>query len=105
MTKNDNNEIQMIDYNTYLVNAFLRDVVSDLQNNFNDLLEDDVTFYVPFGSVFQNVFFNNVGPLIPVKIKLIGSIVSNIETSIKEYGIKRLKISSYHLLFGSLAII
>lgn len=87
ITKNNSNEIQMIDYNTYMVNAFLRDVVSDIQTNFNVLQENDVTFYIPFGAIFQNVFFNNSGPLIPVKVRLVGSIISNVETDIEEYGI------------------
>ena len=44
-------------------------------------------FQVPSGIAFNNTFFNSLGPLIPIKLKIIGNVTSGLETEIKEYGI------------------
>lgn len=94
ITRNNNNEIEMIDYNTYLVNIILKGIVGNIQKNF-DVLENDVLFYVPFGTLFNNVFVSNMGPNIPARIKLIGSISSTFETRVTEYGINNCLIELF----------
>lgn len=86
ITKNKNDEVQMIDYNSVIVNEFLNKVTSKIQNDLL-LLEKDTLFYMPFGSITNNPLFNNMGPNIPVKLKLINSVLTNINTKIVEYGI------------------
>ena len=85
VTKNNLEEIEMIDYNSLKVNLFLRDITSNIQSNLLKETTDD--FNVPFGRIFNNPFFNQKGPKIPVKITYIGNVQSYIKTSIKEYGI------------------
>ena len=94
ITRNNNNEIEMIDYNTYLVNIILKGIASNIQKNF-DFLENDVIFYIPFGTLFNNVFVSNIGPNIPARIKLIGSISSTFETKVTEYGINNCLIELF----------
>lgn len=94
ITRNNDNEIEMIDYNTYLVNIILKGIVGNIQKNF-DVLENDVLFYVPFGTLFNNVFVSNMGPNIPARIKLIGSISSTFETRVTEYGINNCLIELF----------
>lgn len=86
ITRNNDNEIEMIDYNTYLSNLILKNIVNNIEENIN-YLENDIAFYVPCGIIFNNYLFNNMGPKIPVKLKIISSIMSSIKTNIKDYGI------------------
>ena len=96
VSKNSFGEIEMIDYNSYLVNLFLRDV----SKNISDTLDEQenskkIAFYVPLGSIFQNPILNNKGPKIPVRMEIIGSVFSNMNIKIKEYGINNCLIEMY----------
>lgn len=44
-------------------------------------------FYVPTGILFNTPFLNNIGPKIPIKLKMVGNVTSGIVTEVKEYGI------------------
>ncbi len=44
-------------------------------------------FYVPVGILFNTPFLNNVGPKIPIKLKMVGNVTSGITTKVEEYGI------------------
>ena len=87
--RNKEDEIEMIDYNPYLVNKFLRDIT----NNVTKYLEDEEentnnsSFYIPSGSIFQNPIFNNRGPKIPVRMELVGSVLTGINSKVTDYGI------------------
>lgn len=99
VTKNSNNEIEMVDYNSVAVNKFLNNVTISVQKNLLELEKGNfelvginnniggIVFYIPFGSITKNPIFNNIGPNIPVKIKTIGSILTNVRVDVKEYGI------------------
>lgn len=89
LTKNSNNEIEMIDYNTVMVNQFLNEVTNNIQDKLFEVenKDDGVVFDMPLGLITNNPFLNNSGPKIPVKMKLVGSVLTNIKTTIKEYGI------------------
>lgn len=86
ITRNNNNEIEMIDYNTYLSNIILKNIVNNIEKNM-ETLENDIAFYIPAGIIFDNFLFNNIGPKIPVKLSIISQIMSSIKTNVKEYGI------------------
>lgn len=107
ITKNSNNEIEMVDYNPISVNKFLNKVTTTIQDGLFKMEKGDLTivgkginedgtiFYIPFGSITSNPIFNNLGPKIPVKIKTIGSVLTNIEVKITEYGINNCLIEMY----------
>lgn len=104
-----NNNIQSIDLDSYKSNLFLdninKDVFSNLRyissGNINKLSENikqlsDMDFnnfkegfiyYVPMGSIFGNGLISNLGPLIPVKLSMIGDVISNLNSNVVEYGI------------------
>lgn len=44
-------------------------------------------FYVPLGIVLDSPFLNNIGPKIPINLKMVGNVNSGIVTDIEEYGI------------------
>ena len=97
ITKNKDKEIEMIDYNPYLINSFLRKTIEDLIKNLEkeESKKDNVSFYIPFGSIFQNPILNNRGPKIPVRMELVGSIITSIDSKIKDYGINNSLIEVY----------
>lgn len=47
---------------------------------------------MPMGSLQKNSLFINVGPSIPIRMSFIGQVESNLNTSIREYGINYLAI-------------
>lgn len=97
ITKNDNNEIEMVDYNSVVVNDFLNDVSSQIQKDLKEL-EKEKLFTIPFGSIINNPLFNSMGPNIPVKLKLISSVLTNINIKITEYGINNCLIEMVILI-------
>ena len=95
--RNKDEEIEMIDYNSYLVNIFLRDVTNNIMNYL--AMEEDksnnASFYIPMGSIFQNPVLNNRGPKIPVRMELVGSVITGINSRVKDYGINNSLIEIY----------
>ena len=89
ITKNSSGEIEMIDYDSFLVNQFLRDISDNIANTLKEeeTNTDRIAFYIPLGSITQNPLFNSRGPKIPVRMEVIGSVLSSIKTTVKEYGI------------------
>lgn len=99
VVKNSDNNIEMIDYNSLLVNRFLNSVTNNIQDELLNIdagdysvinkssNDDKILFYIPLGIIFDNPIFNNMGPKIPVRVEFVGSVLTNINTTIKEYGI------------------
>lgn len=89
VTMNSSNEIEMIDYDSYLVNTFLRDVTDNIYNTLKKEEKDTdaIAFYIPLGSILKNPIFNSKGPKIPVRMEIIGSVLSGVEVKVNEYGI------------------
>lgn len=89
ITKNEAGEIEMIDYDTYLVSAFLRDISDNIADTLKEeeTSTDRIAFYIPLGSITQNPLFNSRGPKIPVRMEIIGSVLSSVKTTVTEYGI------------------
>ena len=104
-----NDLIQTIDFNPIAVNRLLSIITSSIERDFmaieqgnydvigldnnvlinydGDDLKRGIVFNIPSGIIFDNVFFSNVGPKIPVRFSLTGDIGSRIETKITNYGI------------------
>lgn len=106
IVKNDNGEIQMIDYNSKKVTMVLNEITDNIQYNlrqiesgnieiFNDMLNDydnnllkeGIIAEIPFGVIFDNPILNNIFPKVKLKLNIIGDVTSNLETEIKPYGI------------------
>lgn len=109
LIKNDQGEIQTIDFNPTAVNHILNVATTVVQENLK-LLEngniDSIGIYdmdltkekieelksgviekIPIGIVTGNTILSNLGPKIPIKLKYIGDVNSNITTKIEQYGI------------------
>ncbi|MDD2469823.1 MAG: sporulation protein YunB [Bacilli bacterium] len=107
--QNKEGEIQTIDFNPAIVNRVLNMITTSVHTSLKaiesgniDLVEipenifveydkekikKGIVFEIPLGATFNNTFLSNLGPRIPVRLNLIGSINSNINTKISQYGI------------------
>ena len=97
VTKNSSDEIEMIDYNTYEVNLFLRNVTDNISETLKreEQNTEKIAFYIPLGSITQNPIFNSKGPKIPVRIEVIGSVLSSVKTKVTNYGINNCLIEMF----------
>lgn len=115
--QNSAGEIQTIDFNPTIVNKVLNMTTNAVYTSLKaveqgniDMIElpDDIlveydkeklkkgiVFEIPLGAVSGNAFLSNLGPKIPVKLNLIGSVASNINTKISQYGINNALIEVY----------
>ena len=108
ITKDSNNQISTIDFNPAIVNNILTETTTVIQKelkkiedgelydikNFdldyisnNNKLKKGIIFEIPSGLVFENTFFSNLGPTIPIKLNLVGDIISEVTTKVTNYGI------------------
>lgn len=103
INKNSKDEILYVNFN--LDKAYnILDTVSDiLANSFKNLENgtislayydkelshktDGIVLNIPVGSTLRSNYFYNLGPKIPVKINFIGSVLTNLETKITNYGL------------------
>ncbi len=107
--KNNDGDIQSVDFNPAIVNKVLSTTTNIVQLYLRaieqgniDLLElsDDISldvgkeklkkgiiYEIPIGVVTGSSILSNLGPRIPVRLNIIGDVVSNIRTEIRPYGI------------------
>lgn len=119
ITKSESGEIRTIDFDPIVVNKTLNKIVNTIQLNLKyleegklDLLElpdnvlidydeeklsKGVIYEIPSGVIFKNSLLSNIGPKIPVKLSLVGDIVSNVNTKVTNYGINNalIEVSIY----------
>lgn len=108
-SKDQNGNLVSIDFNPMTVNKMLSMVTSSVEEYLRNLedgnieelglsssalshyninkMRQGIIYEVPTGVVFDNSILYNLGPKIPVRLSLIGDIVSNIETKVTNYGI------------------
>ncbi|MBR3661275.1 MAG: sporulation protein YunB [Bacilli bacterium] len=94
----ETNTTEMASYDPIVLNKIISSISNNVydnlkkiedmdKNSFNKFNIDQNIFYIPTGIIFDSVMLNNIGPKIPVKLELIDSINSSIETKVTEYGI------------------
>ena len=97
ITKN-NNEIQTVDFNTGVLNRVIKEATVNIQENLkkleNGIIDDNneenkkgIVLTIPLGMIYNNFILNNRGPKIPVKLKILGDMETNVNTKITNYGI------------------
>lgn len=98
--KNEDDEIQLIDFNTSKVNKILTNLSNNIENRIKNIEEeqlfkeneiittkDGLIYNIPIGAVTGNVFLTNIGTKIPLKITIMGDVLSTMETEVTEYGL------------------
>ena len=126
-TKDKNNNITSIEFNTSQVNQTLTLITNNVLLNLKHIedgnietlklsdeivdtykkenLEKGIIYRIPSGIIFSNSLLNNIGPKIPVKLNFIGDIESNISTKTRNYGINNALIEVYITLKIAIEVI
>ena len=112
--KNDNNEIEVIDFNTKKINNILSDISDKItkrlvqmeEGNIKDIdlpytlrgthfisLKKGIVCEIPMGVLLGSDILVNLGSNIPIKLVYSGKANTYVDTSIKEYGINNAYIS------------
>ena len=98
ITKNNNNEILTVDINTVILNKMIKKATENIQQRLKKLEKGEVdennqenkngvVLKIPLGEIYNNFLLADLGPKIPVKLKIIGNIETKINTNVKNYGI------------------
>lgn len=106
IVKNSNNEIIAIDYDTNKSYQILKSITDELyeivsNTSYKDItdydydIKDDLIIYYPIFLASNYAYFNNLGPKIPVKIKFLSSLVTNLNTKVSSYGINNVLLEVY----------
>ena len=103
ITKDKDDKINSIDYNTKKVNQLLVEITDEIQEKLINLEEgkikdleissnfiisnilikkNGVLCEIPMGAIKGNILFSNIGPNIPIKLSFIGQVQSNLDTKI-----------------------
>ena len=101
--KNKNDEIINVNYNIKTAYQMLQILAQNIKNDFNaiengtlnlDYYDEELSngtngfiLSMPIGVASNNIYITNLGPKIPVKIKFIGTLLTNLKTRVQNYGI------------------
>lgn len=103
INKDEENNIDLITYNTYEVTKLINTVTGNIEARLekmylNDTNGEKLNTYlleeVPFGAIYSSSFLSGLGPRIKLRAEMTGSMVSNIETEVKPYGINNAYIET-----------
>ncbi len=106
LVKNKKDEIIAVNYNMNNSYKLLKNITNELYEIFNKKsfkdftdynydIKDDLVLYYPIGLASDYIYFNNLGPIIPVRIKFLDSIVTGINTKVSNYGINNVLVEMY----------
>lgn len=115
VSKNNNGEVNNVDFDPAVVNKVLLMTSRVVSNNLKKIekgnisnltfinnedynlkkLKNGVISELPMGLAFNNSLLSNIGPKIPVKINMIGNVLSYINTKVKNYGINNAMVIVY----------
>jgi sporulation protein YunB len=106
LNKNSKEEIISIEYDTKKSYEILKNITNELyqiisNTTYKDILDydfdikDDLIIYYPVLLSSNNIYLNNLGPKIPVKIKFLSSLLTNLNTKVTSYGLNNVLIEIY----------
>lgn len=102
--KNNQKEITIIEYNTKEINIIKNNITKELEKEIINItkgkltnnidksdisyqnINNNIIFLIPIASSTGNYLLSNIGPKIPIKLKLVGEVTTDINSKIKEYG-------------------
>ena len=99
VTRSANDEIISITLDSLMVNKITNKISDTCEKNlrkiedgnFLDIQKEfnisESYFFVPIGVAFHNTMLSEVGPKIPIRIKMLGNVTSGVVSDVKEYGI------------------
>lgn len=109
--KNQKNEIINISYNLKNAYTIVNTLASRLKNDYQSIesgdkkieyydeelsdMNDGLILSIPVGVASDKIFLTNLGPRIPIKVKFIGTLLTNLKTRVQNYGINNVLIEVY----------
>lgn len=94
ITKNANNEIVFAEYDLNTIYTIVGEITNTLEKD-NNLHTEGILLKIPFGLVSKSMFLNSLGPKIPVKVAIVGNLLTNIKTKMTNYGINNVLAEVY----------
>lgn len=110
-------DINLIRYNTKVINQVMMDItdilesdidylvrgdidkielgVKNISSDYYDKINDGIIYGVSMGSATGNQLLANLGPKIPLRLSVIGSVMTSIKSDIKDYGLNNAMINVY----------
>ncbi len=85
ITKGKNDEIEMIDYNPYIINYYMIEITNNIEKEITNINNKNIK--IPIGVIFNNPILNTIGPNIKIKTRSVGYISTSVSMNVKEYGI------------------
>lgn len=85
--QDDNGNIQLVQVNSEPLNSMISDITNDTQNSLNN--NDTLTASIPFGSITGIKWISGMGPRIPIRIVLSGTIKTKVRNEFYEAGINQ----------------
>lgn len=99
--KNNKGEIQLINFNTKEVTILLSNITKSIEDNIENInnkdykidsrniikAKDGLIYELPIGAVTGNIFLNSLGTKIPLKLQIIGDVISEVDSNVSEYGL------------------
>lgn len=83
---NDKGHVTNVVVDVYQINNVIAKMTADIQNKLQPrLLEENLQ--LPLGVIVNHPLFNNLGPKVNIKIKMVGSVNTDIVTRTVPYGI------------------
>lgn len=106
--KNDNDTISSIQYDSYKLNQVLYSTLNTIDRSIDEdeveqrhpdgeevFFKDGVVYECPIGYLTKIPFLSNVGPKIPIRIKLLNDVSGEIKVETQPYGINNTMIKAY----------
>ncbi len=102
ITQNEQGEIMSVDYDMESIYALASQLTSFLQENLQEnymnqvsSIKDGIILEIPLGIVSDSPFLANLGPKIPVCVRFMNSVFSNVKTRLTNYGINNAMLEIY----------
>ena len=95
--RNSKGEIESIDFNISVLNNALIIIAKSVREKLRKVQQenDNMIYKVPLGVVYDNAFFNTIGPKVPVKVEYKGNVGLDLKSRVKPYGIDSALIQIY----------
>ena len=89
---NNNNEIVVAEYRLNNLYNLLEMVSNELYTTLN---QNNKVLFISLGMISNNLFLNNIGSNIPIKIDWIRNIFTNLRTKVTNYGLNNALVEIY----------
>ena len=107
LDKSETNEIKMIKYDSYEATKLINEITNNIQGELDKL--DNNEYYIveeiPMGAIFSSALIRNIGPKIKIRIDIIGDALTELETSVKPYGINNALVEVTVLITSNARVI